>query len=115
METGFVWQVAVGCGNTRRLRIMLRFADSVFTLDISLRSIFGRGVLSGCSSAFVAIGDAANYLSFLSWRGGRVVEGTGLENRQARKRLEGSNPSPSAIRLGRSFLSFYRLTSNPPR
>ena len=34
-----------------------------------------------------------------SWMGGRVVEGTGLENRQARKRLEGSNPSPSA-RLG---------------
>jgi hypothetical protein len=29
--------------------------------------------------------------------GGRVVEGTGLENRQARKRLEGSNPSPSAM------------------
>ena len=28
--------------------------------------------------------------------GGRVVEGTGLENRQACKRLEGSNPSPSA-------------------
>jgi hypothetical protein len=28
--------------------------------------------------------------------GGRVVEGTGLENRQARKRLGGSNPSPSA-------------------
>ncbi len=25
-----------------------------------------------------------------------MVEGTGLENRQARKRLEGSNPSPSA-------------------
>jgi hypothetical protein len=25
-----------------------------------------------------------------------VVEGTGLENRQARKRLEGSNPSLSA-------------------
>jgi hypothetical protein len=25
-----------------------------------------------------------------------VVEGTGLENRQTRKRLEGSNPSPSA-------------------
>jgi hypothetical protein len=30
------------------------------------------------------------------WMGGRVVEGTGLENRQTRKRLEGSNPSPSA-------------------
>ena len=33
------------------------------------------------------------------WMGGRVVEGTGLENRQTRKRLEGSNPSPSAILL----------------
>jgi hypothetical protein len=31
--------------------------------------------------------------------GGRVVEGTGLENRQTCKRLEGSNPSPSANTL----------------
>jgi hypothetical protein len=30
------------------------------------------------------------------WKGGRVVEGTGLENRQARKGLVGSNPTPSA-------------------
>ncbi len=30
-------------------------------------------------------------------RDGRVVEGTGLENRQACKRLQGSNPCPSAI------------------
>jgi hypothetical protein len=37
--------------------------------------------------------------------GGRVVEGTGLENRQTRKRLEGSNPSPSAI-LPDILLSF---------
>ncbi len=29
--------------------------------------------------------------------GARVVEGTGLENRQARERLVGSNPTPSAI------------------
>jgi hypothetical protein len=36
-------------------------------------------------------------LNLLQWMGGRVVEGTGLENRQTRKRLEGSNPSPSAI------------------
>jgi hypothetical protein len=40
-------------------------------------------------------------------RGGRVVEGTGLENRQTRERLEGSNPSPSATyqdhRVGGSF------------
>jgi hypothetical protein len=31
-----------------------------------------------------------------------VVEGTGLENRQACKRLEGSNPSPSANYLNNS-------------
>ena len=31
--------------------------------------------------------------------GGRAVEGTGLENRQARKGLVGSNPTPSAMRV----------------
>ena len=31
--------------------------------------------------------------------GGRVVEGTGLENRQAGDRLVGSNPTPSATNL----------------
>lgn len=31
------------------------------------------------------------------WMGGRVVEGTGLENRQWGNPFEGSNPSPSAI------------------
>ncbi len=31
--------------------------------------------------------------------GGRAVEGTGLENRQGRKSLVGSNPTPSAIEL----------------
>ena len=29
------------------------------------------------------------------WTGGRVVEGAGLENRYARKGIEGSNPSLS--------------------
>jgi hypothetical protein len=29
------------------------------------------------------------------WWGGRAVEGTGLENRQTRQGLEGSNPSPT--------------------
>jgi hypothetical protein len=52
---------------------------------------------SGANSRFVAIDAEANYLNLLQWMGGRVVEGTGLENRQTRKRLEGSNPSPSAI------------------
>ena len=32
----------------------------------------------------------------ITWMGGRVVEGTGLENRQAGNRLVGSNPTPSA-------------------
>ena len=32
----------------------------------------------------------------LARRGDRVVEGNGLENRQTRKGLEGSNPSLSA-------------------
>ena len=32
-------------------------------------------------------------------RGGRAVEGTGLENRRARKGLVGSNPTPSADSL----------------
>ena len=31
--------------------------------------------------------------------GGRAVEGTGLENRQALTRLVGSNPTPSAINV----------------
>ena len=35
----------------------------------------------------------------LFWRGGRVVEGTGLENRQACKRFVGSNPTLSATFL----------------
>ena len=34
-----------------------------------------------------------------------MVEGTGLENRQARKRLEGSNPSPSASNYRKRFYS----------
>ena len=40
--------------------------------------------------------------------GGRAVEGTGLENQQARKRLVGSNPTSSAI------AGFY-LIVRPPK
>jgi hypothetical protein len=36
-------------------------------------------------------------------KGDRVVEGTGLENRQGVKAFEGSNPSSSAIEIVRSF------------
>jgi hypothetical protein len=39
-------------------------------------------------------------LIYKAWRGGRVVEGTGLENRQRRKSLVGSNPTPSAGKIG---------------
>ena len=35
-----------------------------------------------------------------------MVEGTGLENRQARKRLEGSNPSPSANNYTKTLYIF---------
>lgn len=35
--------------------------------------------------------------------GGRAVEGTGLENRQACKRLVGSNPTPSATNSSYTF------------
>ena len=40
----------------------------------------------------------------LKWMGGRAVEGTGLENRQAREGLVGSNPTPSAIRRHSIFV-----------
>ncbi len=40
-----------------------------------------------------------NLLKYLSWRGGRVVEGAALEKQYAGNRTEGSNPSLSAIRL----------------
>ena len=36
-------------------------------------------------------------LQRLTRMGGRAVEGTGLENRQACKGLVGSNPTPSAM------------------
>jgi hypothetical protein len=35
-------------------------------------------------------------LIYQDWRGGRAVEGTGLENRQRLTSLVGSNPTPSA-------------------
>ena len=37
-----------------------------------------------------------NPVATINWKGDRVVEGTGLENRRAVTRTEGSNPSPSA-------------------
>jgi hypothetical protein len=43
--------------------------------------------------------------------GGRVVEGTGLENRQAGDRLVGSNPTPSASHAFRPVAS--RLQTPP--
>ena len=39
--------------------------------------------------------------------GGRVVEGSGLENRQAGNRLVGSNPTPSAIYGINSLIVLY--------
>ncbi len=55
---------------------------------------------------------AARYGNALENRprmGGRAVEGTGLENRQAREGLVGSNPTPSATDTGttRRFMIGY--------
>ena len=48
---------------------------------------------------------ASAYVTELPGRmGGRAVEGTGLENRQARKGLAGSNPAPSASAISASIL-----------
>jgi hypothetical protein len=46
-------------------------------------------------------------------RGGRAVEGTGLENRQRRKSLVGSNPTPSASES--AMLSILRRTARNRR
>ena len=40
----------------------------------------------------------------MRWKGGRVVDGTGLENQQVNS-LAGSNPVPSAIR--NAILAFF--------
>ena len=45
------------------------------------------------------------------WRGARVVEGNGLENRQARKGLVGSNPTLSAIK--KYLIIEYFFMDNP--
>ncbi len=50
-------------------------------------------------------------------RGDRVVDGTGLENRQGVTAFEGSNPSLSAMKkqshLGLFFHALKRVHSNP--
>lgn len=43
------------------------------------------------------------------WRGDRVVEGTGLENRQGGNVFEGSNPSLSAIILTNKIVYSARI------
>jgi hypothetical protein len=47
------------------------------------------------------------------WRDGRAVEGTGLENRQTCKRLQGSNPCPSATPNAHNKLSLLVLSLSP--
>ena len=58
-------------------------------------------LVPGCSqfvlfSQFVLSGRTGKPLILLRWRGGRVVEGTSLENWQRRKAFVGSNPTLSA-------------------
>jgi hypothetical protein len=49
-----------------------------------------------CKRAELNQADPKKSLIFLHRRGGRAVEGTGLENRRGRKVTVGSNPTPSA-------------------
>ncbi len=53
-------------------------------------------------------------LRFPAWRGGRAVEGSGLENRQGCKPLEGSNPSLSAMSDGTGPMLRLRAQVAPP-
>lgn len=55
--------------------------------------------------AEAGIGDCAQ----ASRMGGRAVEGTGLENRQAGNRLVGSNPTPSATAPAANMLIIKRF------
>ena len=59
-------------------------------------------------------GAALNVLEILNRMGGRVVEGTGLENRQARKRLVGSNPTPSAIYFFNPMITRNKIGAKAP-
>ena len=47
------------------------------------------------------------------WMGGRVVEGTGLENQQGCKLFVGSNPTPSARDLSEILRKFRFLGIHP--
>jgi hypothetical protein len=60
---------------------------------------------SGCRK------NALQVFDFATWMGGRAVEGTGLENRQARKGLVGSNPTPSATHTISHPLTFSQVVS----
>ncbi len=60
-------------------------------------SRLGPNWVHGGKGCYVVLGrQSSNLLILFLWMGGRAVEGTGLENRQGRKLLVGSNPTPSA-------------------
>jgi hypothetical protein len=48
---------------------------------------------------YFGVGYEPTLVFAVGWRGGRVVDGSGLENRRTRKGTGGSNPSLSAIIL----------------
>ena len=67
-------------------------------LEMHAGSSIFKGVLeSGVISVYARRQSLAK--ADASRRGGRVVEGTGLENRRAGNRTVGSNPTPSATPL----------------
>ena len=54
------------------------------------------GCQFGLIPSFCSARECGRRLISLVWMGGRVVEGSGLENRRTCKRTVGSNPTPSA-------------------
>ena len=59
-------------------------------------------------------GSGIHGILFRMWRDARVVEWAGLENRYARKRIEGSNPSLSASLQRSNFLGVIFQIIKPP-
>ena len=87
----------MGIDQSRRLRALPDGQRATAVVDVILRQVLSDWLRYQRRS--ICALRIQEFPQVQCWMGGRVVEGTGLENRQARKRLEGSNPSPSASNI----------------
>ena len=53
-----------------------------------------------CGGGVAGLRGGAKYSKIARWKGGRVVDGTGLENQQVNS-FAGSNPVPSARKVSK--------------